>query len=126
MSDYDFDPGFFDFTCDGEVATATFVAQSLTDEDNIEQLWHELNAIVEKLQIRRIVLDLHTVQYATSSVIGKWIMLHRKLERAQGKLVICRLQSGLKDILSTSRLLSYFNVADDTTQARDTIMASAG
>ncbi|MCA9053730.1 MAG: STAS domain-containing protein [Planctomycetaceae bacterium] len=125
MSDRDFDPGFFDLDCEQDLAVATFVADSLTDEDNIEQLGHELSAIVDKLQCRRVILDLNTVQYATSSVIGKWIMMHRKLEREQGKLVICGLQPGLEDILATSRLLNYFNVAGDAGQARSTLTAAA-
>lgn len=123
MSDH-FDPGYFELQCDDDVAVARFVAQRLTEEDNIEQLWHEMNAIVEKLQRRRIVLDLNSVEYATSSVIGKWIMLHRKLDREGGKLVVCGVRGGLHDILSTSKLLNYFNVTDDAVAARSLCAAA--
>lgn len=118
MSDQDFDPGYFDLERDGDVVVATFLATRLTEEDNVEQIGHELSALVDKLQHRRVVLNLESVQYATSSVIGKWIMLHRKLDREGGKLVVCGLQPGLADILSTSKLLNYFNVSTDSNQAR--------
>ncbi len=120
-----FDPGYFELQYDDQIAVATFVANRLTEEDNIEQLWHELNAIIEKLQRRRIVLDLNSIEYATSSVIGKWIMLHRKLDREGGKLVVCGVRGGLHDILATSKLLNYFNVTDDAQAARSLCSAAA-
>lgn len=125
MTEFEFDPGYFDLESDGDIAVATFVATRLTEEDNIEQLGHELAALVDKLQLRRIVLDLKSIQYATSAVIGKWIMLHRKLDREGGKLVVCGVQPGLADILSTSKLLSYFNVTDDAAHARNLCAAAA-
>jgi anti-anti-sigma factor len=118
-------PGYFELKCDDDVAVATFVVRSLTEEDNIEQLWHELNAIVEKLQRRRVVLDLNSVDYATSSVIGKWIMLHRKLDREGGKLVVCGVRGGLQDILSASKLMNYFNITEDAAAARTLCTAPA-
>lgn len=119
MSEQDFDPSYFDLERDGGIAVATFLASQLTEEDNVEQIGHELIALVDKLQHRRVVLNLATVRYATSAVIGKWIMLKRKLDREGGKLVVCGLQPGLADILSTSKLLTYFEVTDNTAQARD-------
>jgi anti-anti-sigma factor len=124
MSD-NFDPGFFQLQCDDQVAVARFVAHRLTEEDNIEQLWHEMNGIIEKLQRRRIVLGLNSVEYATSSVIGKWIMLHRKLDREGGKLVVCGVRGGLHDILATSKLLNYFNVTADAATAKTMCAASS-
>jgi anti-anti-sigma factor len=119
MTPADFEPTYFQLHSDGELAVAIFAVPRLTDEDNVEQLGHELNAIVDKLQCRRVILDLNSVEYATSSVIGKWIMLHRKLDREGGKMVLCGISPTLADILGTAKLLNYFTVTEDAESARN-------
>jgi anti-anti-sigma factor len=117
----DFESSYFQLDRDGEFAVATFSTRRLTDEDNVEQLGHELNAIVEKLQHRQVVLNVETIEYVTSSVIGKWIMLHRKLDREGGKLVVCGVSPSLADILGTAKLMNYFTVTENPQSARDAL-----
>lgn len=108
------------FTCvqDGEIVIVSYHRPQLTDEDNLEQMGEELFRLVEKDQQRRIALDLSMVDFVTSSVLGKWITLHRKLARNAGQLVLCSLRPNVREILDTSRLLTYFNTADDLQAAR--------
>jgi anti-anti-sigma factor len=101
------------FTClqDGDIVVVTYHRQQVTDEDNLEQMGEELFRLVEKDSQRRIVLNLSMVDFVTSSVLGKWITLHRKLVRNSGTLVLCHLRPNVREILDTSRLLTYFNTA---------------
>jgi anti-sigma B factor antagonist len=107
------------FTCmqDGEALIVTFHRPQLTDEDNLEQMGEELFRLVEKDQQRRIVLNLCMVEFVTSSVLGKWITLHRKLARQSGSMVLCSLQPNVREILEASRLLTYFNSAESVDDA---------
>jgi anti-sigma B factor antagonist len=89
----------------------------LTEEENIEQLGRELFALVEQYDCRKVVLDLAAVSYATSSVLGKMISLHRKLHRNEGRLVMCSVRDELRRVLQSSRLIDYFHVADDLESA---------
>jgi anti-anti-sigma regulatory factor len=57
------------------------------------------------------------VQHISSSVIGKMITLHRKLHRNEGALVICDMSPDVAEILYRSRLMDYFNTADDVNGA---------
>lgn len=119
MSVSELDSRFFQLhNVSDDVAVATFSSKKLTDEDNVERLGQDLNAIVEKFQNRRVILDVGTVEYVTSSVIGKWIMLHRKLDREGGKLVMCGIPQSLADILGAAKLLTYFTVTDNVDAAR--------
>lgn len=96
----------------GDVLVVGFKTRLLNDEENIEQLGQELFALVEQFNRLKLVLDLSNVDYLTSSVLGKLITLHRKLHRNQGKLVLFGLSEGVDAILRTSKLLTYFAVAD--------------
>ena len=109
---------FCTLVTDGDVAVATYHRPALSDEDNIEQMGQELFSLVEQQNFRRVILNLNMVEYLTSATIGKWITLHRKLARNDGSLVLCEIQPSIRDILETSRLLSYFNTADSVENAR--------
>lgn len=96
----------------GDVLVVSFKTRLLNDEENIEQLGQELFSLVEQANWLKLVLDLTNVEYLTSSVLGKLITLHRKLHRSQGKMVLFGLSEGVDAILRTSKLLSYFAVAE--------------
>lgn len=109
----DFKPRYITATAHGEAeeggfVVVTFNVSHINDEQNIEELGHELFALTEQFGYHRIILDLSAVEYVTSSVVGKMITLHRKLHRIDGLLVICELTPGVEDVLNASRLLNYF------------------
>jgi len=108
----------------GDILVVGFRARLLNDEENIEQLGQELFALVEQYNWLKVVLDLSHVDYLTSSVIGKLITLHRKLHRSRGKLVLFGLSEGVDVILRTSRLLTYFCVADNKASALEQVAIS--
>jgi anti-sigma B factor antagonist len=104
----DLDPIYFSIHHQGDVTIATFKLDRITEEDNIEQLGHELFSIVDQRGCRKLVVDMRNVEYITSSVIGKLISLHRKLHRVDGTLILCNLSRKLEEVLRTSRLIDYF------------------
>jgi anti-anti-sigma factor len=108
-----FDPAYFDLAVDGDLALVQFHREQITEEDNLEQLAHELFALVDQFHFRKVILSLTPVRHVTSSVLGKLISLHRKLGRNDGQLILCNIHPDLKHVLNTSRLLTYFSTADD-------------
>jgi len=113
----DFSPQYLKIATRGDVVQVTFNDERLTDDDNIEQIGHELFSLVDQYRCRKIILDLAGLKMMTSSVMGKMITLHRKLHREDGKLVICNAGDYVTEILKTSRLHDYFNVASDEAAA---------
>ena len=119
MTDFtNYEPSYFDLEVDNEIAVASFHKNQLTEEDNLEQLGNELFSLVDQYQFRKIVLNLAPVQYVTSSVLGKLITLHRKLGRNEGQLILCGIHDDLKNVLTTSKLMTYFTTAKDVPAAK--------
>ncbi len=81
-------------------------------------------ALVDQLGFQKVVLNLDGVQYVTSSVVGKMITMHRKLHRVDGQLILTELTDGVDEILSASRLMSYFTVVDTLDSALAQLGAS--
>ena len=121
----DFHPAYFGVREDGDVVIACVTVPQLTEEENIEQMGQEFFSLVGQYECRRLVVDLSQVEYATSAALGKLITLHRRLHRSDGQLVLCGIRGTLADILTTSRLLDYFNVAEDAEQATTRLRAMA-
>lgn len=113
----EFHPRYFEASEQDGLVVLTFSVSHINDEENIEDLGHELFALVDQYGFLKIALSMSNVEYVTSSVVGKIITMHRKLHRVGGQLVICDLTPGVHEILSASRLLSYFSVAETTAEA---------
>jgi anti-sigma B factor antagonist len=98
----------------GPVVVARFLRPQLSEEENIEQMGQELVSLVEQYQCRLMVLSLELVDFITSAALGKIIMLHRRLHRKDGKLVVCAAHGTVAEVLESSRLNEYFVMAPDT------------
>lgn len=119
----EFHPRYFNAIEHADVAVVKFEISHLNDEENIEELGHELFALVDQFGFRKVVLNMGCVEYVTSSVVGKIITLHRKLHRSDGQLVISNLTPGVNEVLTASRLLSYFKVAPTEPEALASLSA---
>ena len=113
----EFHPRYFEAAEQDGLVVVTFSVSHINDEENIEELGHEVFALVDQFGFRKVALSMANVEYITSSVVGKIITLHRKLHRLDGQLVVCDLTPGVHEILSASRLLTYFSVAETTADA---------
>lgn len=112
-----FESHYFTFQVVGGVVVARCLQNNLSDEENIDPVGQELLTLVDKYECRRIVLDLSDVEYMTSAMVGKMIRVHRQMHRDNGKLVLCALHPTVYEILHTSKLLTYFNVAGSVPEA---------
>ena len=113
----EFDPHYIRIRQHQQAIIANFTVPFLTEEVNLEQLGHELFALVEQFGCRQLVVSMQGVEYLTSSGVGKLITLHRKMHRVEGVVIFCDFQESVEEILRTSKLLTYFNVAPNLVSA---------
>lgn len=114
MSSQEFQPAFVTVEHHEHAVVARFTKPQLSEEDNIEQMAHELVTLIELFQCHRLVLSMDIVDFITSAALGKLIMIHRKLHRKEGRLVVCDVKGPVAEVLRTSRLNEYFTIAADT------------
>lgn len=117
MSLAEFTPKYLRLQQKDDAVVVSISVDMLTEDVNLEQFGHELFALVEQFGCRRIVVDLHEVRLVTSAGLGKMITLHRKMHRHDGSVVFCRVQSAVEEVLRTSRLITYLQVAPDVESA---------
>lgn len=113
----DFHPEYFRVEQIDDCTVITFVSTTLSEDDNLEQLVHDLSTLVDQYSVRQLVVNLAKVEYMTSAVLGKLITLHRRMHRKDGRLAICGTRNVVDDVFRTSRLNEYFTMAPDVPSA---------
>lgn len=117
MSLSEYQPAFLSLEQQGDAVVVRVMRSQLSEEDNIQQMAQELITLIDHYQCQQLALSLSEVVYITSAALGKLIMIHRKLHRKAGRLVMCDVTAGVAEILRTSRLDEYFTIAPDTSHA---------
>jgi anti-anti-sigma factor len=94
------------------VTVANFRDSSILNGVAVEAIGKELYVLVDEQACRKIILDVDTVQFLSSSMIGVLILLHKKSQAIKGRVVICGLKPKLKDIFKVMRLDKVLDFAD--------------
>ncbi len=113
----DFNSRFFEADASSGSVVATFFPGRLDEEHNVEELGQSLFQLIDQHGYRQVALDLTQTSFVTSAVLGKLITLHRRLHRADGRLVLCGLQQPVETVMRRSNLLSYFQVVNSREDA---------
>lgn len=95
----------------GGVTVIRFLSQRLYDSGTIQALGNELYRHTDELGRTNLVLDFSRVTASSSSVLGKFITLHRKVQLAHGRLVLCCVPDQLLDFFQITKLDKIFSVA---------------
>jgi anti-sigma B factor antagonist len=77
----------------------------------------ELYQLVQSRPDPRIVVDLAAIDYLSSSGVAILVGLKRRVDMQRGKLVLCRVQPLVCDLLRVMRLNQYFTFACDEQEA---------
>lgn len=76
-------------------------------EDAIRAAFESIYSLVSDVGRSKLVLNLAAVEYLPSMGLGKLVMLNRKIQAANGRLVLCELTPTVVEILES---IPVFNV----------------
>lgn len=88
------------------------------DQFIIDQLDKRINQFMNKTEVLKLVVDLSNAPYMGSTLLGKFVELHRIIDNSGGILIFSGLRPFIKNLFSVTKLNTVFNVADDFLQAR--------
>jgi anti-sigma B factor antagonist len=101
----------------GDVTVATFTDRHLLDQKTLDMLGEQLVSIVDGTGRQKLLLDFQNVQDISSLAIGMLVTLNKKIRAAGGKLVLCRMDPELRQVLAITRLDSLFTIRGDEQEA---------
>jgi anti-sigma B factor antagonist len=62
-------------------------------------------------------LNFGNVEYLSSAALGKLITLNKKLQGAQGKLILCNIHPQIYEVFEITRLNKLLNIRKDEQDA---------
>lgn len=112
MADYE----MFDVRDVEDVTVVRLRAREL-DETKIQKLTKELATLLKEPHRERLVIDLETVGFLTSTGIGAMIALKKKLEANGGVLKLCGLNSDIRSLFTITQVDRLFDIHDEADDA---------
>jgi anti-anti-sigma factor len=97
---------------EGDVFVVGFPKHYWSDEKN-QQACDELLTWVEQAGCRKLVLSLKTIEYGPSTLYATLIKLLRKIQKYDGRLILCDLKPWVREVFGLHRLDGIFEFAED-------------
>ena len=96
-----------------ETAVATFTVPRVCDLPQLAQLGEELGDLVEKYEIKHVVLDFAPLNFMSSSVVSILVRFQNTVKAAGGALVLCCIPKPVYEVLHVMRLHKHFDIQKD-------------
>src|ERR1700730_19025743 len=88
----------------GDVTVVKFVDRRILDEQNIQIMGEQLFGLVDEVGRRKLLLNFNNVEFLSSAALGKFITLHKKLQGAGGKLILCNIHQDIFEVFEITKL----------------------
>src|SRR5207237_3120399 len=96
----------------GDVTVLRFATAVIDDEEVVETIGRQVAHLVERCGRRHLVFDCATLDAVVSSMMSKFVTIHKMLTRVGGRLVVCNLCPVLREVFTRLRLPFLFTVCD--------------
>ena len=94
-----------------DVTFVTFTEEKILDEEQIKELREALEAVIEKNENKKLILNFINVKFMTSAVLGLLVRTHKKVIELDGKLQLCNLDSNLRRVFEITQLTKVFDIS---------------
>ena len=101
----------------GEVGVVNFLTSQVLDEMNVQQLGQELNDLVEKQYMVKMVINFSKIKFLSSAVLGKLIALNKKIAAQKGRLAFCDINNDIMEVFRITRLDKLIPIYEDEDKA---------
>ncbi len=95
--------------CAGAVTVLTLTKKEL-DDPTAERLAEELFDFSERFTGSDLCLDMGAVAYLSSTALGKFVSLNRKLKASGGRLCLIKVDPTVYELFSLTRLTTVLDV----------------
>ena len=94
-----------------DVTFVTFTEEKILEEGQIKELREALEAVIEKNENKKLILNFANVKFMTSAVLGLLVRIHKKVVELGGKLQLSNLNSNLRRVFEITQLTKVFDIS---------------
>lgn len=96
----------------GGVTVVRFTHRGILAGEEIEGVAEQLHRLVDEGR-RRLLLNFENVEGVASVMLGRLLVLHRKLLAAGGQLKFCGLSPPIREIFAAAQLTQLFGIYEN-------------
>jgi anti-sigma B factor antagonist len=96
----------------GDVIVVRFGEHRMLDELTVSKISDELYAVADRADCHNLLLNFSSVAGLSSVMLGKLLMLQKKMESKGGKLKICEVGSAIQEVFAETKLHQIFDIRD--------------
>ena len=100
-----------------DVLVVSFTDAKILDEARIQQIGKELMDLAATAANKKMVLDFQGVQFMSSAMIGKLVLLNKKSKADQIQLRLCQISPNVLEVFKITRLNKVFTIESDLQSA---------
>jgi anti-sigma B factor antagonist len=100
------------------ILTIYFLSPRILDEVQLEQLAKDVLTQLDKSTEERVILDFQKVQFMSSSMLGKLVMINKKCKEFKVKLKLSAIDPEIFKVFKITKLDKLFDIEPDETAAR--------
>lgn len=101
----------------GDVTVVRFRDRKIVEDINIQELGQEMFRLVESDARRRLLLDFSSVDFLSSSALGKLITLDKKMKAHGGVLKLANIRREIYEVFEITKLNRLFDIRKDEADA---------
>ncbi|MFA6039178.1 MAG: STAS domain-containing protein [Candidatus Peribacteraceae bacterium] len=110
----------------GNVAVVTLLDRNILNPTSIKELGQECMALVAPSddgtppllqENTHVILQWKEVNFASSAVLNKCILLERAVKKRKGRLRMCSLPPNIREVFFTTRLDQLFSIVETEADA---------
>ena len=94
----------------GDVTVVSFTDKKLMDDQTIRLVGDQLCSLVDEQGRRKILLNFGNVEYLSSAALGRFIILHKKVIAAGGRLVLNNIDPQIYEVFAVTKLNKLFDI----------------
>lgn len=92
------------------VTFATFTAERIVEEQQIQDLQKAFAPVVEKNQSNKLILNFANVEFMTSALLGLLVRIHKNVRELGGRTQLSNLDPNLMRIFEITQLTKVFDI----------------
>ena len=101
----------------GDIHIIEFMDTNVLDQVRIEQIRQELDQIVDRSGLPKMVVSFENVSHISSAVLGVLMSLDKKIRGKKGELRLAHISPSIRQVFTITKLDKVLKVYDTTDDA---------
>lgn len=99
------------------VTIVEFLDRNILDESNIQQIGDEINQIIERSAVPKLLISFENVEHLSSAALGTLITISNQVRQKDGQLRLANIHEQIYEVFVITKLNKLFQIHKTTDEA---------